>query len=261
MLNSLPRHVRAGVGITCLGFALVLAIGMIAMSASAASVATQNVTVDAPDAQSVEVSLNFSASTDATVELLEGESLHATETVSGNSSASPVTVTLDPASADAGSTLDLVVESPDAANVSIASVSLEKTLDLTIDDLQNESVVVDAEFVGDENATGEIAVENATGVTEFTETLNYTADESGTLQFVEYNESAGLTEGDYTVSVSIAPASEYQSVYVSTTAGGAGGGLLGTGFTASDDPLVLAAVGVLVLGGAGFAYTRWYDEY
>ncbi|QGN05841.1 hypothetical protein Hrd1104_00070 [Halorhabdus sp. CBA1104] len=253
--HAYGRRLRYGIGLAAVMLAVLVGVMMITMGASAAGVATHNVSLDDPANESIEVSLHFTASTEATVELTDGSVVYDSTTVSGNTSISPVTASLNPGAADGDTDLSIAIDSPDAANVAVNSTAIVKTVPVTVDDAANETLAVDVEFGGNENATTTIDVTDSTGSELLNDSVSYTANASDeTLQTREFTASDGLVEGELTVTVATSPSSAYEAVYIQAGDGStSGGGLIG-GDIAGQNPKV-AIVGVLVLVGGGY-YAR-----
>lgn len=250
---------RYGIAFAGLMLAL-LAIGALAMGVSAADVSTvQDITLDDPANESIEVSLDFSSATDATVNLTDGTTVYDSTTVSGNATTSPVTATLGTGSASNG-TYSIDVDSPNATAVSINSTTLVRSVpSIDVTDAANETLVVDTGFASASDATASVTVEDGTGTELFNDTLAYTASEHDDDQATltrEYNASDGLVAmTDGTVTVEYAPASAYEAAYA-TVDDGTDSGLFGGTIAGQDTEVALG--GLLVLGLGGY-YARQED--
>ena len=243
---------RYGIGLAGVLLAVLVGVGL-ALTASAAPIADSpaNVTLDDPQNEQIEVSLDFASATDATVELTDGEVIYETTSISGNAGET-VATTLGTGSASAGD-YQLAIDSPDASNVILNSSAIVKTTTLNVTDAANQSVIVDAVFAGGTDANATVTVTDSTDTTVMTDTIEYidSQHEDGATLTRSYNASDGLVADDLTVAIATSPASAYDAAYATVESGtGTGGGLIGGEIAGQDTTVAIAAV--LVIGGVGY---------
>jgi len=217
--------------------------------AGGAAVATEQVTIDDPTNDSVEVDVDFSAGVDATVELINdsGDAVDS-QTITGTSGA---TETFTVAADSAGDyTVNLTTTGTDS-DVAINETRLIAERAVSVEDAGNETVYVDAVFQGETNATADIELTDSAGTVLYTDTVEYDATTDETTHTLAINESDGLTAGDLTASVATSPASAYTSAYAGLEEPDSG--LFGGTIAGQDTSIVLVVV--LVLGGVGY-YAR-----
>jgi hypothetical protein len=247
--NILNSQRRIGIAFAGVMLAVLLSVGLLSTGA-VAEVDSTTITTDDPANETVEVSLDFNGSTDATVELSNGSGTVASQTLSGTSG-DTLTPTLDPSDASAGETLDLNVTATDESVVSMNESMITRTETVEVSDAGNETLAVDVDFSGDQNASATVTVLDSNGSTVASDTLEYT-DSGGATLTAEFNSSDGLEDNaTYTVSVESADLSAYDGVSAESTDAS---GLFGGGMIAGQDPIVVV-VALLVLGG-GAMYAR-----
>lgn len=253
----MTRHNSKWIGVTLVAAVLLaLAVGL-----GAAAVQSYDITTDDPSNESINVSLDFSGSTDATVALenASGDSIDST-TLSGTSGDTLAT-TLDPSNASAGDTLTLNITATDETVVSVNETSLTKTTTaLNVTNATTESLTVDVAFNSTTNTSATVTVTDGDGSEVLTDTLDYVASDyadNATTLTHSYNDTDGLTAGDdLTVEVTYDDPAAYESAYAQVDDGSDGlfgGGLFGDEIL-GQDPMV-ALGGLLVIGGAGY-YAR-----
>jgi len=241
---------RYGIGLAGILLAVLLGVGLVAMGVTAAPVGDSpyNVSLDDPQNEEIGVTLDFAAATDATVELTDGDVIYETTTISGNTSASPITTTLGTGSASADDALQLTVDSPSAGDVSITETTIIKTTTVNVTDAANETLVVDAAFAGGQDANATVSVTDSAGTDLMSDTIAYTDSqhEDGATLTREYNASDGIVADDLSVEIAV-PVSAYDAAYATVeSGGGSGGGLIG----GQDSEVVIVAV--VVIGGVGY---------
>jgi|GEM_PF-2570639 len=220
--------------------------------AGGAAVATEQVTIDDPANDTVEVDVDYASSLtsdiNATVELVGSDgTVVDSQTIASQNATETFTVS----ASEAGDyTVD--VTSEDEANTTLAATRLVAERAVSVEDAGNETVYVDVGFQGEDNATADITLMDSSGTELYTDTVEYDAATDETTHMVAINESDGLTAGDLTAQVATNPASAYTSAYAGLEEPNTGG-LIGGTIAGQDTTIVLVVV--LVLGGVGY-YAR-----
>lgn len=242
---------------------IVAVLAIAAVGLGAAAVQSYDITTDDSSNESIDVSLDFAATTDATVALDNSNGTTIDSTTLSGTTGDTLSTTLDPANATAGETLNLSITATDEANVTVNSTSLTKAVGgLNVTNATTDTLAVDVGFNSSTTANATLTVTDGTGATVLTDTISYDpsnyVDSSATLSR-EYNDTDGLTaDSNLTAEVTIDDPTAYDSAYAQveepTTTGG---GLFGGGDILGQDPVV-ALAGVLVIGGA-YKYAREED--
>ncbi len=218
-----------------------------------AAVATENVTIDDPANDTVEVDVDYSSSLtsdiNATVELVND---NGTVVDSQMILGSPGTTETFTVSASEAGDYTVDVTSEDETNTTLAATRLVAERAVSVEDVGNETVYVDVGFQGEDNATADITLMDSSGTELYTDTVEYDATTDETTHMVAINESDGLTAGDLMAQVATNPASAYTSAYAGLEEPNTGG-LIGGTIAGQDTTIVLVVV--LVLGGVGY-YAR-----
>jgi len=242
---------RYGIALAGVALAVLLAIGL-ATTATAAPVGDSplNVTLEDPANEQIDVTLDFAAATDATVDLTDGDVIYDTTTITGSAGGTQ-TLTLGTGAADAGD-YQIALDSPDATNVTVNQTAITKTVDVNVTDAANETVVVDAVFAGGQNASTTVTMTDSTGATVVTDTIDYldSQHDSGATLTREYNASDGVVADNLTVAIATSPAAAYEAAYAQL-GGDTTGGLLGGTIAGQDSSVVLAMI--VLLGGGYYA--------
>jgi len=248
---------RTGIAIAGLALAVLLAVGL------AAAAATAPIAVDDPTNQTVAADLNItnvgdntatSADINVSLETSDG-TVAAEQTLSSVTAPTNDTVTFTMDTLAAGDYV-VVANSSDSANVgvSVETSQITTTAPVTVEDAGNETLLVDAGFASDTDATATVVVTDETSNELLRDTITYTAsefDDNATLLTREYNATDGLADGNLTVSVETSPASAYDGAYAQVSDGSTDG-LLGGTIAGQDAPVAIVG-GLVVLGGLYYA--------
>jgi len=235
-----------------------LAIAMLAVVGltitGAAAVASQDVTIDDPSNDTVEVDVDFSSAVDGTVELINSSgSVVDSETISGSADA---TETFSVNASTAGDySLNLTTTGSDS-DVAINETRLIAERSVSVTDADNETVYVDLAFQGDSSATADIVLATDAGTTIDSRTVDYDGTSENATQTVEIDDSDGLLNDDYNLTATISSASAYESAYASVNDPSSGGLFAGGEILGQD--MGVAVAGLLVIGGV-FYYAREED--
>lgn len=214
-----------------------------------AAVATEQVTIDDPVNDTVEVDVDYSSAVDATVELVDDSgTVVDSQTISGSAN---TTETFTVSASEAGDySVNLTTTGTDS-DVTISETRLIAERAVSVTDAGNETVAVDVDFIGETNATADIELTDSADTVLYTDTVEYDATSDTTIHTVEINDSDGLVDGDLTASIAVNPGSAYAGAYA--TVEDPDSGLFGGSIAGQDTTVVIAAA--LVLGGVGY-YAR-----
>ena len=219
-----------------------------------AAVASQDVTIDDPDNDTVEVDVDYSAGVDATVELINGSGdVVDSQTITGTSGA---TETFSVSASNAGDYAVNLTTAGTESNVSLNETRLIAERSVEVTDAANETVYVDLAFQGSSNATADIDVATDAGSTIATDTIEYDATSDTSTYTMEVNESDGLIADTYTVTATVTSASAFEAAYATLEDPNASSGFFGGEILGQDTSVAIA--GLLVLGG-GYYYAREED--
>ncbi|CCQ34321.1 hypothetical protein HLRTI_001518 [Halorhabdus tiamatea SARL4B] len=200
---------RYGIGLGTLTLALVL-VGAIIAGAAAGAVATDTIAVDDPGNQSVDVTLDFSAATNATVALESGETTYDSTTVSGSAGGTQ-TVTLSAATAPQGNvTLNVTATNETAVSVNQTTLVTERTV--SVANATTETVDVDVAYQA--NGTTDVTVLDDAGTTLLTDSMTYDGSDDDGVLSRSFNDSDGIQSGNLTVTLATSPATAHDSVAV-----------------------------------------------
>lgn len=235
---------------------LSLVLVAVAIAPAAGAITTDTITLDDPANETVDVDVDFSGSTSATVALEDVDGTVVTsETLSG-ASGDTLTASLSADFAAAGD-YTLNVTAGDETVVSLNETRLTDTETVEVTDAGNETLAVEAGFHGQENATATVEIENETGSEILTDSIQYVAEDGNeTTIGAEYNGSDLMT-GNLTVSITTTPASAYTGGWaaIADDSPTGVGGMIPAG-----GPSIPEAVGLVALFGLlavfGFRSTR-----
>ncbi|ACV10983.1 hypothetical protein Huta_0798 [Halorhabdus utahensis DSM 12940] len=224
---------------------LSLVLVVVAIAPAAGALTTDTITLDDPANETVEVDLDFSGSTSATVALEDSDgSVVTSETLSG-ASGDTLTASLSAGYATPGN-YTLNVTATDETVVSLNETRLTDTETVEVTDAGNETLAVEAGFEGSENATATVSIENESGSEILTDSIQYVADGGNeTTIGAEYNGS-DLVTGNLTVSITTTPATAYTGGWatIADDTGQGAGAIIPEG-----GPSIPEAVGLVALIG------------
>jgi hypothetical protein len=255
------KQTRIGLGFAAVMVALTLLVAVLTTGGAAALLDSQEIHIDDPDNETVEATVDFSGSTDVTVNITNDVGEIDSQTLSGTDG-DTLTATLDPSALDDSENVTLHVDATDDTVASLNSTSLTKERTVEVTDAANETLTLDVSFASSTNASADVTVTDSADAELFTDSISYVADDyadNATTVTQTYHDSHGLLSANVTVSLTVHGASAYNAAYAqvneeSTTTSG---GLLGGGDIFGQDPTVAAVVGLVLIGG--FYYAREED--
>ncbi|MCU4716808.1 hypothetical protein [Halapricum hydrolyticum] len=218
-----------------------------------AVVATENVTIDDPTNDTVEVDVDYSSSLtssiNATAELVNSSG---TVVDSQTISSMNATETFTLSASEAGD-YEINVTAEDETNTTVAETRVVASRTATIEDATTETLTVDLGFQGSTNATATVNVTDSTGSSIYRTTVDYTGTD--TTKTLTLNDTDGLVNDTLTVTSTFNPASAYDGAYA-TVDDGSTDSILGGTIAGQDTGVVLAVVIVAILG---YLYVRRED--
>lgn len=246
--SSHPK-VRLAVGVLALLIGFGAVFGMISLPVAGSDLDANNDTsvhLDDPANDTVAVDVNYTEPVDATVALTQSDgTVIESQTITGEAG----NVSTFELHADYLTSGDYEINfsSPDTANVTVEETRLISERSVWVSDADNQTLLVDIEYSGDDSATTDIDF-----VDEFSNRIDlgtqaYTTSDE-TVQTHEFNASDGVADGDGTVIVSTSEATEMDSAFGSVQ-DAEDDSIVSGGITDTETTKMIAVV-LIVLGGA-----------